>query len=87
MKNCGDLTGNITASSVVVPLDVGLLGDDGGVDPCRQLGLFGVIPDIAVVPVLAIGLAANGDGCITVVGLGTAPSSSRTARISSTQRR
>ena len=54
----------------VVPLDVRLLGDDGGIEPRPQLGLLGVVPAVAAVPVLALGLGARGDGCVAAVGPG-----------------
>jgi len=61
------LLGALEASNVV-PLDVGLLGDDGRVEPRPELGLLGVIPSVAPVAVLALGLGARGDGCVTSVG-------------------
>jgi hypothetical protein len=51
----------------VVPLDVGLLGDDGRIEPGPQLGLLGVVPVLAVA-VLALGLWPRGDGCVATVG-------------------
>jgi hypothetical protein len=51
----------------VVPLDVGLLGDDGRVEPGPHLGLLRIVPVLAVA-VLALGLWPRGDGCVAAVG-------------------
>jgi hypothetical protein len=61
------LLGALEAGNVV-PLDVGLLGDDGRVEPSPQLGLLGVVPVLAVAAVFALGLGPHGDGRVPSVG-------------------
>ncbi|BAS70319.1 Os01g0141150, partial [Oryza sativa Japonica Group] len=53
----------------IVPLDVGLLGDDGGVESSPQLGLLGIIP--TPLPILTLGLGPRGDGRVAAVGATT----------------